>query len=84
MIRDGKEEERGQEIHSIVQLPPNIYEIAMKPIFNRSRRPRVKIIRDRSWSRTRSSMQTGSNGLSPVRESRWEIKLMTVKFHIRL
>ena len=49
-------------------------------------RPRVKIIcsRDRSWSRTRSSMQTGSNGLSPVRESRWEIKLMTVKFHIRL
>lgn len=84
MIRDGKEEERGQEIHSIVQLPPNIYEIAMKPIFNRSRRPRVKIIRDRSWLRTRSSMQTGSNGLSPVRESRWEIKLMTVKFHIRL
>ena len=89
MNRDGEEGERGQRTHSTVQLPPNIYEIAMKPIFNRSRNCESKGedylgSRDRSWSRTRSSMQTGSNGLSPVRESRWEIKLMTVKFHIRL
>lgn len=42
MNRDGEEEKRGQGIHSIVQLPPNIYEIAVKPIFNRSRNYETK------------------------------------------